>query len=116
MFAALSVPCEKTFAEISAKVEFQQCGEILRHGIFISLPLVFAHIFSVLVLYNAATCCKGSFGMVNNLLAYSVIVPMASAFSLPTCKTVVPVVRVPSCACAFGISAGHCLPLYRLSA
>lgn len=31
-------------------------------------------------------------------------------------KTVVPVVRVPSCACAFGISAGHCLPLYRLSA
>ena len=24
--------------------------------------------------------------------------------------------RVPSCACAFGISAGHCLPLYRLSA
>ena len=61
MFAALSVPCEKTFAEISAKVKFQQCGEILRHSIFISLPLVFAHIFSVLVLYNAATCCKGGF-------------------------------------------------------
>ena len=66
MFAALSVPSEKTFAEISAKVEFQQCGEILRHGIFISLPLVFAHIFSVLVLYNAATCCKGVYSLDKN--------------------------------------------------
>ena len=61
IFATLSFPHEKTFAEVSAKVKFQQCGEILWHGIFIALPLVFAYIFSVLVLYNAATCRKGGF-------------------------------------------------------
>ena len=61
VYAVLSLTCEKAFAEIAAKVEFEQCGEILRHGVFITLPLVFAYILAVLVHRNAAACGEGGF-------------------------------------------------------
>ena len=40
----------------------EQCGKVLRHGIFIAEPLVFAYILAVLVHHNAASGCQCGFG------------------------------------------------------
>ena len=66
--SVLSATRKKAFPEVTAKVKFEQCGEILRHGVFIALPLVFAYILAVLVLYNAATRGKGGFRQGENFV------------------------------------------------
>ena len=88
----------KAFAEIAAKVEFEQCGEVLRHGVFITLPLVFAYILlPYWFIAMRLPVARVVFDNVKSLLAYSVIVPVVSAFSLPTCKRAVPFVKVMPC-------------------
>ena len=54
MSVVLTAACEKAFAEKAAEVVFQQCGEVLRHGGFVSQPLVFADVLSELVHRYAA--------------------------------------------------------------
>ena len=39
----------------------EQCGKVLRHGIFIAEPLIFAYILAVLVHHNAASCRQCGF-------------------------------------------------------